>query len=118
MIDALLVLTKLWPDRQWEIVMIGPEMQLPSDEIVQLARHPGLTVWGCKATGHRFLQAPNSSLAAPHLLVLFNSGVGTKLAPVMQSWLPTLAAFRAAQIPMAFFCFNEAELEGEREVHS
>eukprot|EP00656_Telonema_subtile_P013125 TRINITY_DN16659_c0_g1_i1.p1 TRINITY_DN16659_c0_g1~~TRINITY_DN16659_c0_g1_i1.p1 ORF type:complete len:398 (+),score=71.95 TRINITY_DN16659_c0_g1_i1:138-1331(+) len=112
-IEQLQILPKLWPDTEWEIVMAGPEMRLSPGQLVTLGQHNNLAVYGFNGTGEDCLKV---ALEQPNLVVLFNSGIGTKLAPVMLSWLPTLSALLLHAIPMLFFCFNEKELHGEQQL--
>ena len=52
----------------------------------------------------------------PNAIVLFNSGIGTLLWPLVEAWLPSISAMLAMDVPILLTCFNERESEGEQMV--
>ena len=96
--------------------MVGPEMELPDRQCMRLHEAERLTVYGFRGTGKEYLDDCLDATGPPNLAVLFNSGIGTKLAPLTLSWITTLEAMLVHPIPFVCFSFNEKELRGEQEL--
>ena len=104
------VLNHLCPRKAgWELVLIGPEMRC----------------WEMETSGSGLLRARNGALHCvlterpdekPDAAVLFNSGIGTLLWPLVNQWLPTVIRLLQLDVPLLCTCFNVCELEGERQV--
>merc|ERR1712185_870780 len=80
------------------------------------ARAPVTAVGGAL---HDVLQADGvraRAVAGADAAVLFNSGIGTLLWPLVDAWLPTCAALLERRVPVLLTCFHERESVGEQEV--
>ena len=86
----------------WEIVLVGPEMtdwRRPARGS-DCARAPVTAVGGAL---HDVLQAGGGrarAVAGADAAVLFNSGIGTLLWPLVDAWLPTCAALLERRVPV------------------
>ena len=93
----------------WELALIGPEMnswELPCGRGGLLRAHTG--------TLHDVVQheAASGGAVAPDAAVLFNSGIGTLLWPLVEQWLPTMVVLLELDVPLLCACFNLRESEG------
>ena len=94
----------------WELLLVGPEMRC----------------WEMDArAGRGLLRARNGPLhmlcaegqgETPNAAVLFNSGIGTLLWPLVEQWLPTVVRLLQMDMPLLCTCFNICERDGERAV--
>ena len=91
---------------QWTVVLIGPEMEAGPP----VARPGGLTIERVQSTLHEYMCFDPTP---PHLLVCFNSGIGTLTPPVMTTWLPTVAEMLAMNVPLLLTCYSKLEVQGE-----
>lgn len=104
-----------------ELVLIGPEMnewalELPppgssSDPpVARTAAHRSpIIVRALSGTMHG---AADVGQERPNAIVLFNSGIGTLLWPLVEAWLPSVASMLLLDVPILCTCFNEREAEG------
>ena len=109
-------LAKLCPcSYGWELLLIGPEMQAWEFEravdcgagrasSVRIAAHSGT------------LHSLRADIGGPDAAVLFNSGIGTLLWPLVEPWLPTMVQLLALDVPVLLSCFNAREAYGEELV--
>ena len=98
---------ELLASRGLEIVLIGPEMspwEVTGNANVLIRSLAG-TLHAVKATEQ------------PDLAVLYNSGIGTLLYPLVEQWLPSIAQLLAlSNVPLLLTCFNEHEARGEEAI--
>eukprot|EP00966_Prymnesium_polylepis_P231046 5346548-Prymnesium_polylepis.1 len=82
------ILHRLCPhEAGWEVVLIGPEMHtwaLPA------ARGGAGLVRAYTGTLHSLMASDALESEKPDAAVLFNSGIGTLLWPLVEGWLPTM----------------------------
>ena len=107
------VLARLCPEAPgWELELIGPEM----GSWEEVRPHPAglpLIVRGHRGTLHTLA---SSALTPPHLVTLFNSGIGTLCLPLARPWLPTVAMLLQLQRPIFLTCYHAGESTGEMEL--
>ena len=101
-----------------EIVLVGPEMTNWAIERANRAastRSANSTLLIKSATGTLHgLKRPGS---LPDFCVLFNSGIGTLLWPLVEQWLPTISMLLGMpDVPVFCTCFDEHEARGEESV--
>ena len=97
----------------WELLLIGPEMQaweLERSVSVDGGQASSVRIVAHSGTLHS-LRA--DAVARPDAAVLFNSGIGTLLWPLVETWLPTMVQLLALDVPVLLSCFNAREAYGE-----
>ena len=100
--------------RGLELVLIGPEMkEWEMERPASSSQRPSLLVRALSATLH-VAMSRETAAAAPDAIVLFNSGIGTLIWPLVEAWLPSISAMLALEVPILLTCFNEREKEGEQ----
>ena len=114
--------------RGLELALIGPEMDTWEFSVPNpiAAGAPSLLVRGCSGTLHALqpssadatVDAAAAAAGPPDVAVLFNSGIGTLLWPLVEGWLPTIAQLLSYRdVPLLLTCFNEHEARGEEVGH-
>ena len=103
--------------RGLELVLIGPEMSTweleRTNPVDPSAR--SILIRARSGTLHALHPSPSAAPddAPPDLVVLFNSGIGTLLWPLVEHWLPTIALLLNLRVPLLCTSFNEHEARGE-----
>ena len=103
--------------RGLELVLIGPEMSTweleRTNPVAPSAR--SILIRARSGTLHALHPSPSAAPddAPPDLVVLFNSGIGTLLWPLVEHWLPTISLLLNLSVPLLCTCFNEHEARGE-----
>ena len=107
-----------------EVVLIGPEMETWEFERQHPTSATTLLVCARSGTLHALddasLRVGDASMGGrPDLMVLFNSGIGTLLWPLVEGWVPTIALLLSLRdVPLILTCFNAHEAGGEEAVLS
>ena len=92
------VLASLCPDAPgWVLELIGPEMASWEEARPHPAGGAPLTVRGRRGTLHTLT---GHELPRPHVVTLFNSGIGTLCLPLARPWLPTVAILLRLEVPI------------------
>lgn len=105
-----------------EVVLIGPEMKSWELECQHIASTRGVLVRALSGTLHALddtsLRVGDASVGGhPDVVVLFNSGIGTLLWPLVEGWVPTVALLLSLRdVPLLLTCFNAHEAKGEEAV--
>lgn len=107
------VVTNLCSTSALEIWLIGPEMQGAWE-----LEACGCVVRAYCGTLHSMLEDRDvqSKCGLPDVAVLFNSGIGTLVNELVESWLPSLSCLLAKDVPVILTCFNANEVEGQRRL--
>lgn len=104
------LLADVFPDLQWELVLVGPEMHNSEGFATADGGLGRVQAQGVCLKGHEWAkQAPCS----PDFVVVFNSGVGTMALALVRHWLETLEALLGLNVPILFTCFSVKERRGE-----
>ena len=95
-----------------EVVLIGPEMKQWELELPASPRPPVIA----RALSGTLHVAADARASRPNAIVLFNSGIGTLIWPLVEAWLPSIAAMLILDVPILCTCFNNREASGEEMV--
>jgi len=108
------LLSDVFPELRWELVLVGPEMQNESEGHSEIVPADGGKARVCARQiclkGHEWAKrAPTP----PDFAVCFNSGIGTLTLPLVRPWLETVEELLRLSVPVLFTCFSSKERNGE-----
>mmetsp|Transcript_62772 Transcript_62772/g.177044 ORF Transcript_62772/g.177044 Transcript_62772/m.177044 type:complete len:442 (-) Transcript_62772:29-1354(-) len=105
------LLADVFPELQWELVLVGPEMEGLGSAVPADGGRGRVFARGVCLKGHEL--ARERAEPPPSFAVCFNSGVGTLALPLVRHWLETLEELLRLGMPVLFTCFSEKEKKGE-----
>mmetsp|Transcript_62757 Transcript_62757/g.125802 ORF Transcript_62757/g.125802 Transcript_62757/m.125802 type:complete len:274 (-) Transcript_62757:43-864(-) len=104
------LLADIFPDLQWELVLVGPEMDADTDAIAADGGDGRVQARSVRLKGHDWArQKP----PPPDFVVCFNSGIGTLSIALVKHWLETVEEMLLLDVPVLFTCFSAKERKGE-----
>lgn len=104
------LLADIFPDLQWELVLVGPEMDADTDAVPADGADGRVQARSVRLKGHDYArQKP----PRPDFAVCFNSGIGTLSIALVKHWLETVEELLLLDVPVLFTCFSQKEQKGE-----
>ena len=101
-----------------ELVLIGPQMRTWERTIgpvlvraVSGVLHEAIERCEPNSVHDRPLEG-----SRPDAAILFNSGIGTLIWPLVEQWLPTIGLLLSINVPILCTCFHEGEARGEEAI--
>jgi len=104
------LLAEAFPGTQWELVLVGPEMDGTGDLAPADGGDGKVQARSVRLKGHEWAR---QSPPKPDFAVCFNSGVGTLAIALARHWLETVEELLKLDVPVLFTCFGEKERKGE-----
>jgi len=104
------LLADVFPDLQWELVLVGPEMNADTEATAADGGDGRVQARSVRLKGHEWArQRP----PRPDFVVCFNSGIGTLSIALVRHWLETIEELLLLDVPVLFTCFGQKERKGE-----
>lgn len=104
------LLADVFPDLQWELVLVGPEMDVDADAFAADGGDGRVQVRSVRLKGHEWARQEPTR---PDFAVCFNSGIGTLSIALTRHWLETIEELLLLDVPVLFTCFSQKERKGE-----